>query len=91
MKCLYFVHEEQSLVECYELMESLNNLSPNQVQKLLEQCTSVKVKRLFLYLGEKAKHAWFDYLQLDKIDLGKGKRSLLKKGTYISKYQITVP
>jgi hypothetical protein len=91
MECLYLVPEEQSLVECYELMESLNNLRPVLVQKLLEQCTSVKVKRLFLYLAEKAKHAWFDYLQLDEIDLGKGKRSLVNKGTYISKYQITVP
>jgi hypothetical protein len=46
-----------SLVECYELIESQNNLRPDLLQKLLEQCTSVEVKRLFLYLAEKAKHA----------------------------------
>jgi hypothetical protein len=50
------------------------------VQKLLEDCTSVNVKCVFLYLAEKAKHAW---LKLDKIDLGRGKRSLVKSRTYL--------
>jgi len=35
---------------------------------------------VFLYLAEKAKHAW---LKLDKIDLGRGKRSLVKSRTYL--------
>ena len=91
LECLYLVPQEQSVLECYELMESLNNLRPDLVQKLLEQCNSVKVKRLFLYLAEKAKHAWFDYLKLDKVELGSGKRSLVKSGIYVSKYKITVP
>jgi hypothetical protein len=91
MECLYLVPEEQGTIECYELMESLNNLRPEFVQNLLEQCNSVKVKRLFLYMAEKAKHAWVDYLKLEKIDLGSGKRSLADHGIYNSKYQITVP
>jgi hypothetical protein len=91
LECLYLVPENQPLVECYELMESLNNLQPAKVQALLESCTSIKVKRLFLYLAEKAKHAWFNYLKPEEIDLGSGKRSLAKNGTYIPKYQITVP
>ena len=91
MECLYLAPRKQSLLEAFELMEGLNNLRPDQVQTLLEQCNSVKVKRLFLYLGEKAAHNWFDFLNLEKIDLGKGKRSLLNNGTYVPKYQITVP
>lgn len=91
LECLYLVPENQGIVECYELIKGLNNLRPDLVQHLLEQCTSVKVKRLFLYLAEKAKHAWVDYLNMDKIELGKGKRSLAKTGTYISNYKITVP
>lgn len=43
------------------------------------------------YLAEKAKHAWVDYLTTDTIALGNGKRSLIKNGTYVPKYQITVP
>ncbi|MFX8825011.1 type IV toxin-antitoxin system AbiEi family antitoxin domain-containing protein, partial [Acinetobacter baumannii] len=78
------------LVECFQFMESINKVRPIVVQKLLEACTSIKVKRLFLYLAEKANHSWLQHLDLEKIDLGKGKRSIVKDGAYNSKYQITV-
>jgi hypothetical protein len=71
-------------------MEGLNNLRPKHVQKLLEQCKSVKVKRLFLYLAKKSGHAWFSYLNLKAIDLGSGKRSIVKNGVYDSTYRITI-
>ena len=90
LECLYMVPNKQELLECYEIMEGLNNLRPNQVQELLESCKSVKVKRLFLYLAEKAGHSWFDYLDLDKLDLGSGKRSIVENGVLIKKYGITV-
>jgi hypothetical protein len=91
MECLYLAPNDQDLMECYELMEGLNNLSPKHVQTLLESCQSVKVKRLFLYMAEKAKHTWVEYLDKEKIDLGKGKRSLVKNGVFVDKYGITVP
>lgn len=91
MECLYLAPKYQPLVEVYELMEGLNNLRPATVQKLLEACTSIKVKRLFLYLVEKAGHEWLSYINLDKVDLGSGKRAIVSDGVYVSKYQITVP
>jgi len=91
MECLYLVPEEQDLMECFHLMESMNNIRPDVVQGLLEKCRSVKVKRLFLYLAEKTDHTWFKYLDVEKIDLGSGKRSIVKNGVYNSKYQVTVP
>lgn len=91
LECLYLAPEKQELLECFELMEGLNNLRPKMVQELLEQCSSIKVKRLFLYLADKAGHEWLPYLDLQKIDLGSGKRSLVKNGVYVAKYQITVP
>lgn len=91
LECLYLSPKEHSFLECFELMEGLSNLRPKTVQELLEGCTSVKVKRLFLYLAEKAGHSWLSYIKFDEIDLGKGKRSLVKNGKYIPKYQITVP
>ena len=30
-------------------------------------------------------------MDLEKIDFGKGKRSVVKNGVYVSKYKITVP
>lgn len=91
MECLYLAPQTQDLVECFELMEGLNNLPPTQVQTLLENCQSVKVKRLFLYMAEKAKHSWFTYIDISKVDLGKGKRSIVKNGAFVDKYGITVP
>ena len=91
MECLYSVPKSQPLLEVYEIMEGLNNLRPASVQALLEACKSVKVKRLFLYLAEKAGHAWFNHIKLDNVDVGSGKRSILEGGVYVPKYQITVP
>ncbi len=91
MECLYLAPQIQDLVECFDLMEGLNNLPPAQVQNLLENCQSVKVKRLFLYMAEKAKHSWFNHIDTSKIDLGKGKRSIVKQGAFVEKYGITVP
>jgi len=91
MECLYLAPKKQDLVECYEIMQGLNNLRPNQVQDFLEQCNSIKVNRLFLYMAEKSNHSWFNYIDAGKINIGKGKRSLVKDGIYIAKYGITVP
>ena len=91
MECLYLVPGEQDLMECFHFMESMNNVRPGVVQDLLENCKSIKVKRLFLYLAEKANHDWFKKLEIEKIDLGNGKRSIIKNGVYNSKYKITVP
>ena len=79
------------MVECYHLMEGLLNLRPTEVQTLLEHCNSVKVKRLFLYMADKAGHAWLKYIDKTKINLGSGDRSLIKDGIYIKNYGIVVP
>jgi Transcriptional regulator, AbiEi antitoxin, Type IV TA system/Transcriptional regulator, AbiEi antitoxin N-terminal domain len=73
------------------LMEGLTTLSPRRLQKLLDDCRSVKVKRLFLYFAERHQHAWLKRLDKKSIDLGKGKRMLVKGGTLNKTYQITVP
>jgi hypothetical protein len=73
------------------LISGLGTLSPRRLQRLLEICTSVKVKRLFLFLAERHNHAWLKQLDRNRIDLGTGKRSLVEHGRYDPKYQITVP
>ena len=91
LECLYLAPKRQDLVECYQVMEGLVNLRPRVVQGLLEACTSIKVKRLFFYMAEKANHQWLQYVDLSKITLGKGDRSIVKNGVYIAKHKITVP
>jgi hypothetical protein len=91
LECLYLAPREMDLVECYQVMEGLVNSRPDLVMELLEKCRSVQVKRLFLLMAEKAKHQWFEFLEPEKIDLGKGNRSIVKGGVYNSKYLISVP
>lgn len=91
MECLYLAPVRFDLVEAFQIMEGLTTLRPSSAQTLLEQCRSIKVKRLFLFMAEKAGHAWFKHLDTRTIDLGHGKRSLADGGVYVAKYQITVP
>ena len=91
MECLYLAPDRFDLVECNHLMEGLNDLPPVEVQELLENCSSIKVKRLFLYMADKAKHSWLEYVDTARINIGKGKRHLVKDGVFIPKYGITVP
>jgi len=91
MEVLYLVPEEESFEEATLLMEGLTTLRPRLVQSLLEQCRSVKVKRLFMVLAETCNHAWVKKLDLSKVDFGKGKRMIVKGGRLDSKYSITVP
>ena len=73
-------------------MNGLQTLRHDVMQDLLEKCTSVKVKRVFLYLAEKLSLAFFVKLDLNKIDLGIGKRQVVSvNGQLDKKYQITVP
>ena len=73
------------------IMEGLANLSPRRLQPLLEQATSVKVKRLFLYFADRHRHQWVAHLDRDRITLGKGKRALVKGGRLDRMYNITIP
>jgi hypothetical protein len=73
------------------LMQGMTNLSPRRLQKLLADCKSVKVKRLFFFFADRQSHAWLKPLKNEKFDLGKGKRMLVKGGKLDQAYQITVP
>lgn len=73
------------------LMEGLSSLSPRRMQRLLEACSSVKVKRLFFFFAHRHRHAWLRHLDETKIDLGSGNRVLVKGGKLDRRYRITVP
>ena len=91
MECLYISPKHLTLLECYQMLEGLRTLRPSLVQKILVNCNSIKVKRLFLYMAEKANLPVFKKLKLRSINLGSGDRSIVKNGLYNSKYKITLP
>lgn len=91
LECLKLPEATSSLMDIYYIMESLTTLRPKLVQSLLESCTSQKVRRLFIYMSEKAGHPWFKALKLEKIPLGTCRYMIVPTGKYISKYNMTIP
>lgn len=83
--------ERESFHQVDMLMEGLTDLSPRRLQSLLEDCSSVKVKRLFFFFADRHRHAWRAKLDTPRINLGAGKRALVKGGRLDPTYQITVP
>jgi len=90
LECLNLPNASSSLLDIYYIMESLTTLRPKLVQSLLEVCTSQKVKRLFLYMAEKAGHSWFKALKLENINLGTSRLMITATGKYINKYNMTI-
>ncbi len=83
--------------EANTLMQGFAPLRPNLVRASLQHCDSVKAKRLFLRklphlaLAERHRHAWLAHVNLQNVDLGRGKRVLVPGGKLNTKYQITLP
>lgn len=90
------VPEKISFDHADQIMQSLANLSPRRLNKLMDRCKNFKVLRLFLWFAERHKHAWFKKIDTEKFTiesgkLGSGKRMLAKNGKLDTKYLITVP
>jgi hypothetical protein len=87
---MYLIPKRQSYEEAVQVMESLTSLRPQVVQQLLENCTSVKTKRLFMHAAERSSHPWLKRLDLSKIDFGSGRRTIHPGGRLDNKYNLVV-
>lgn len=74
-----------------KLCEGASVMRPWLIQKLLEACSNVKAKRLFLWFARRHNHPWFAKLDTRAVDLGRGKRMIVQGGALDSQYLITVP
>jgi len=83
--------KKYSYKEALDILENLPSMRSSILQTLLENCTSLKVKRLFLHMADKTQPPWLGKINIEKINLGKGKRHIFKNGFLDPKYQITVP
>lgn len=91
LEVLYLCPNKFDVMEASHLVDGLVNLRPKVMQDLLEECSSIKVKRLACFLFERAGHNWFNYIDLSNIDLGNGTRKIVSQGFYDSKYKIIMP
>ena len=74
-----------------ELFEGLTTLRPAVVNTLLQSCIHNKTKRLFLFLANHYAYPWSKRIDIDAVDLGRGKRMITRNGKLDKRYQITVP
>lgn len=91
LECLLLAPNQYAYIDLFYIMEQLTTLRPDVVQDLLENTNNIKIKRMFLYMAQKADHEWFKGLDLNKIDIGTGKQKLSDNGVYLSEYRITIP
>jgi hypothetical protein len=80
-----------SAEHAYQLMQGLTTLSPDKMQELLENCHSIKMRRLFFWLADHFTYAWLKKIDRTKINLGSGNRVIEKGGKFNKQYNITVP
>jgi hypothetical protein len=74
-----------------QLMQGLTTLSPRNLQKILEWCKNVKIKRLFFWFADRQNYVWLGKINKGNITFGSGNRMIIKGGKLNPKYKITVP
>ncbi|MCV6608465.1 MAG: type IV toxin-antitoxin system AbiEi family antitoxin [Campylobacterales bacterium] len=74
-----------------EIFENLTTLRPNVLNELLSLCKSKKVKRLFSFFSHFYNHQWSRFIDFERVDCGKGKIQIVKKGELDKNFQITIP
>lgn len=73
------------------VFETLVNLRPRLLVKLLKVCRKIKVRRLFFMFADRHNHAWNKHIRSEDFDLGTGDRALVRGGRLHPKYRIMVP
>lgn len=91
MEMLHLVPHKVGFDEARLVMGNLTTLRPEVVQRLLETCRSVKVKRLFFFMAGNQELPWLPKVDPLRVNLGNGKRVVVPNGRYDAKYRITVP
>jgi hypothetical protein len=85
------IKTKEDVYQAKDMLEGAANLRPTRLQLLLENCTSIKAKRLFLWLAKGVSPTWNKYIDISKINLGSGKRQIVPKGVLDNQFLITVP
>jgi hypothetical protein len=88
---VYEIKDSESFNWVAEQFQGLVNLRPQLMQQYLEACISIRVKRLVLLLGTYYDQVWAQRANRSRINLGSGKRQVVKNGWLHPEFQITVP
>lgn len=88
---LTHVKDESDFLVADKYFESATTLRPKLVNALLHSCTHIQTKRLFMWFTNRHTHQWSHAIDRNTIDLGSGKRVIIKGGALDNNYNITVP
>lgn len=91
LEVLLDVPQKVTFEHADQLMQGLTTLSPRSLQRVLEECQNVKVKRLFFWFADRQNYVWLNKINRETITLGSGNRMIVKGGKLDNKYKITVP
>ncbi len=91
LEVMHDVPERVTVGAALNYVNAATTVRPQLMQQLLENCRSVKVKRLVLQFSDHAAHRWVRRLNVSAIDLGSGKRVLGGGGYYYPNYQVSLP
>lgn len=70
LEALYFAYEHRDLLEIYDIIHRIKWLSATYCQRLLEGCSSYRVRRYFLAMSSYAAAPWLAKMDLGRIRLG---------------------
>lgn len=90
-ECLQLAPKYYSYMDLYLLMEQLTVLRPKVVEQVLAQSKNQRVKRLYLYMAEKAGHVWVEDVDVKKVGLTQSPLRIKAGGTFVNKYKMTIP
>lgn len=71
--------------------ETATTLRPKLLNQLLSACKKVQVNRLFLWFAKRHNLQCLGSLNVSNINLGNGKRMIIRSGSLDKEFQITVP
>jgi hypothetical protein len=94
LEMLSLIRTRNDYFDTLKYFELIGELRANVVMKLLENCRSIKSKRLFLYLSERYNKEYLQKINKNSIILGNGPRRIINDGSksvYIQKYDIEIP
>lgn len=77
--------------QAFKVFEHVSGIDPKKMSALLQACTSVKTKRLFMVMAKLTNNSWVKDLNTTGVDFGSGQRQLVKGGVLDKEYRITVP
>lgn len=90
LELLYLVPKIVSVEHAANLVENLQTIRPENMQRLLESCRHILIKRLFLCLADLRQLPVLKYLDTHKIILGSGDRTINPGGKYFPKYKLVL-